>query len=75
MNPNIERVCFSGNRDTLLDSHLVTLGDNDDDVIHDQEVNDDWTHGDGKFTFRSSMMGMLFFIFRGLFNLDNLDNF
>ena len=52
MNQNIERICFSGNRDTLLDSHLVTLGD-DDDVIHDQEVNDDWTHGDGKFTFRS----------------------
>ena len=53
MNQNIERICFSGNRDTLLDSHLVTLGDDDDDVIHDQEVNDDWTHGDGKFTFRS----------------------
>jgi len=27
VNPNIERLCFSGNRDTLLDSHLTTLGD------------------------------------------------
>jgi len=27
VNPNIERLCFSGNRDTLLDSHLITLGD------------------------------------------------
>ena len=28
VNPNVERLCFSGNRDTLLDSHLSTLGAN-----------------------------------------------
>jgi len=27
VSPNIERLCFSGNRDALLDSHLSTLGD------------------------------------------------
>ena len=26
VNPNVERLCFSGNRDTVLDSHLSTLG-------------------------------------------------
>ena len=67
MNENIERICFSGNRDTLLDSHLVTLGD-DDDVIHDKEVTDDWMEN---LHFVHINDGDAFFIFRGLFNLDN----
>ena len=30
VSPNIERLCFSGNRDALLDSHLSTLGEHID---------------------------------------------
>ena len=32
VSPNIERLCFSGNRDALLDSHLSTLGEHIDTV-------------------------------------------
>ena len=52
VSPNIERLCFSGNRDALLDSHLSTLGEHIDAL---KSPTGPWPSFDPAIIFRRSM--------------------
>ena len=55
VNPNVERLCFSGNRDTLLDSHLSTLGENNDFIDNEFDRHADAAIRGVNVNFRRSM--------------------